>query len=146
MRDCFYILETRKGWFQLIIGGVFYCVSAGNDLDLIFRIIREYVRKYKTKENLLRKMDEAMRNSPNSIVTYQLRKEEIIKKSYKYSEEVDSIIDAALEENRKDTPLARNLKKKIIPLLPAANRVQEQQSTIMMPRKIKPFRPLVRRA
>lgn len=124
MMDCFYIIESHPGWYQLILSDVFYCVSAGPSLDTLIKVMRRYVRKYRTKGKLFRALQEVMNNNKVSIITQQDLKETLKTRSQQFAALVEKNVEEALRENKNDSPLARNnLRKKLF--VPAVPRVED---------------------
>ena len=70
MLDSFYIVGKNTPisgvWYKLVIKDTHFCVSCGSDLEKILKVLKTYVKRYRTSKRLLSAMSklECSRLSP----------------------------------------------------------------------------------
>lgn len=111
MYELFYIIETQEGWYQLCVKGTHYVLSSGSDLDQILMTLKGLVRKYRTKERLMRalsKTEDKGQVSEKTMTVYQNWYEEL---SHHYDHLVKRTVKEGLEESKQDTTFNKVRKK-----------------------------------
>ena len=111
MFDVFYILAFDDGWYQLIVRDTHYCVSCGPDLNRILKVVEDYVKKYRTRDRLLRALSRLDGGGKVSIFTLSTRKEYFRNHGKDYEHVINEVIKSALAEareyDRRNSPLVR---------------------------------------
>lgn len=113
MFDLFYIIEIKDGWFNLCIKDTHYCVGCGTDPKVLLRTVKDFVKRYRTKDKFLKAISKTEHKGehPNKQ-TYEHRKLLYETAKYDYHEEIEEAIQEMLEEIKGDTPFNSILKRK----------------------------------
>lgn len=149
MFECFYIVEPQEGWYRLHLSENHYCLGSSNDLEALENTLKRLVKKYRTKERLLRGLslleDKGLVNtSVQKVYAHEYEESHLM-----YDGLVKSIVKSVLEEVKNDTPFNR-ARKKLIPILhedltpalPTPKNSAEELVTIKTPKVLKRNRVL----
>lgn len=111
MFEVFYIVAFDDGWYQLIVRDTHYCVSCGPDLNRILKVVEDYVKKYRTRDRLLRALSRLEGGGKVSIFTRSSREEYFRNHGEDFDYILNKVIRTALAEakeyDRKNSPLVR---------------------------------------
>lgn len=111
MYDVFYIVEVGENWYHLHIKDTHYCLGATHDLEALKRTIKRLVKKYRTKERLMRglaQMEDKGKVNENMTKIYA----ELYAGLHHYYDEVVKItVKEALEEVKQDSTFNRVKKR-----------------------------------
>lgn len=111
MYELFYIIETQGGWYQLCIKGTHYVLSSGSDLDKVLMTLKGLVKKYRTKERLMKalsKTEDKGQVSEKTMTVYNDWCEEL---SHHYDHLVKRTVKEGLEESKQYTTFNKVRKK-----------------------------------
>lgn len=111
MFDCFYIVEPQEGWYRLHMKGNHYCLGSSNNLEALENTLKRLVKKYKTKERLMRSLSLL---GDKGLVNDKVKKiyaEEYEQGHLMYDGLVKTIVSTSLGEVKSDTPFNRARKK-----------------------------------
>ena len=108
MYDCFYIVETHTGWYNLRLMNTHYCIGCGGSVDNLIELVKRYTKKYRTTERVLqviRGLSDGGRMSP---ATFNQYKEEYDSgKSFPFKQMVYDAVALAKKEDRENSPYNR---------------------------------------
>ena len=142
MYELFYIIETQEGWYQLCVKGTHYVLSSGSDLDKILMTLKGLVKKYRTKERLMRalsKTEDKGQVNEKTMTVYQDLYEEL---SHHYDHLVNRTVKEGLEEAKQDSTFNKVKKRlKVMTtykedILPAPKK-EEEVLTVKRPKVLK---------
>lgn len=112
MYDLFYIIEVSPQWYNLLIKDSHYCLACGGNIESFKRTIYHYVRKYKTKDRVLRAIRGLSDKGFVPATTYDIRKGGYLSgKHIVFNDLIEEVVEQALRDNRQDTPYNRTKKK-----------------------------------
>ena len=114
MKDLFYVVEPEDHWYTLCVKDTHYCVSCGDDLNTVMEMVYKYVRKYKTKDRLMRTLSLLSdRGKTSPAVREKRQKDYDLGKHMCFNSLVEDTVLRALKDNREDTPYNR-VKKMVV--------------------------------
>lgn len=147
MYELFYIIETQEGWYQLCVKGTHYVLSSGSDLDKILMTLKGLVKKYRTKERLMRalsKTEDKGQVSEKTMTVYEDWYEEL---SHHYDHLVKRTVKEGLEEAKQDSTFNK-VKKRLKVMTtykedtPPAPKKEEEVLTVKRPKVLKKMKCL----
>lgn len=141
MENMFYIVSPREGWYRLHIKDSHYCLGAGENLDTLLETLRKTVKRYKRVsrlENALKELEDRGEVNDNTRSIYS---EEYTLLAHVYEETVKKTVCSVLGELKYDSPLHRNLKKRITlktesPKITQSSDAEENEMTLHRPRRL----------
>ena len=145
MYGMFAIIQTAPNWYQLVIIPNLYVISAGGDISVFFRLIQKYIRKYETRERLLRDMSRLSdRGKPTSIIEAERTKNEL-KAGILYADEIYETIEESLAEvaEKRSEEFKKRKARRIVINTPKAEKVEkitESVKTVFSRKILKPIR------
>ena len=107
MYDVFYIVKVREDWYQLHVKDTHYCLGAGKSLEPLLRTVKRLVKKYRTKDRLLRGLSKLEDGGVVNDKTITIYKEYYNTLSGFYSDLVKSTVKEALDEIKEDSTFNR---------------------------------------
>lgn len=147
MYELFYIIETQEGWYQLCVKGTHYVLSSGSDLDKILMTLKGLVKKYRTKERLMKalsKTEDKGQVNEKTMTVYEDWYEEL---SHHYDHIVKRTVKEGLEESKQDSTFNK-VKKKLKVMTtykedtPPAPKKEEEVLTVKRPKVLKKMKCL----
>lgn len=143
MYDVFYIVKVREDWYQLHIKDTHYCLGAGKSLEPLLRTVKRLVKKYRTKDRLLRglsKLEDGGKVSEKTIGVYI---EYYNTLSGFYSDLVKSTVKEAQDEVKEDSTFNRVKKRLRTIKLQDNNTTEPPTPTVIEDYECKAKRPKV---
>lgn len=143
MYELFYIIETQGGWYQLCIKGTHYVLSSGSDLDKVLMTLKGLVKKYRTKERLMRALSKTEDKGQVNEKTMTVYEDWYNELSHHYDHLVKRTVKEGLEESKQDTTFNKVKKRlKVIThkedISPApVQKNEEVELTVKRPKVIK---------
>ena len=117
MYSVFGIVESKRGWYQLIHLSTLQCISSGPDLSILIRTMRKYILEYRTEVRIERRMRELLKEMPIGAITIENTKKLLRETSGKFDdiihEEVDEVMKILRENN---SPKKLQKRKKLVPI------------------------------
>lgn len=103
MKTAFYInYDEKREWYMLCIKDTHFCMSCGKDLDFILKKIGEFVKRYKTKERMLRTLSELESKGLVTPKVFQQREDYYKSHGEDFKDLIDSTVDEAIREVREE--------------------------------------------
>lgn len=115
MRNLFIIIQLSPDWYMLLLRDSLYCISCGGDLEKIYSIIRKYVKKYKTKEKLLKVVSQFEDEGKVPILIFEDRKKFVSSSAHLFEEEINNIVSETLKEVRDSEVSPFQKARKLLP-------------------------------
>lgn len=115
MFEVFYLVEVREGWYRLHIKDTHYCLGATHDLSALLGTVKRLVKKYRTKDRLLKalsQMEDKGRVSEKTFEVYSTQYESL---HHYFDGQVKSTVKEALEEVKQDSTFNK-VKKRLRPV------------------------------
>lgn len=118
MLDSFYIVGKNTPisgvWYKLVIKDTHFCVSSGSDLEKVLKVLKTYVKRYRTRERLL-KVISKLDGSRLSPATFERSEKEFKSCGDYYKDLVTATVEEALkelrEEDKANSPLHKTKKR-----------------------------------
>lgn len=114
MLDTFYIVGKNTPvsgmWYKLLLKDSHFCISCGGDLDKILQVLKTYVKRYRTKDKLLKALSKLDYNKVSPATFTQAEKEFKSSGDY-YNDLVTDTVEQALRELREEDKANSPLKK-----------------------------------
>lgn len=142
MYELFYIIETQEGWYQLCVKGTHYVLSSGSDLDKILMTLKGLVRKYRTKERLMRALSKTEDKGQVSEKTMTVYQDWYTELAHHYDHLVNRTVKEGLEEAKQDSTFNK-VKKRLKVMTtykedtPPAPKKEEEVLTVKRPKVLK---------
>ena len=142
MYELFYIIETQEGWYQLCVKGTHYVLSSGSDLDQILMTLKGLVKKYRTKERLMRALSKTEDKGQVNEKTMTVYEDWYNELSHHYDHLVNRTVKEGLEEAKQDSTFNK-VKKRLKVMttykedIPPAPKKEEEVLTVKRPKVIK---------
>lgn len=141
MYELFYIIETQEGWYQLCVKGTHYVLSSGSDLDQILMTLKGLVKKYRTKERLMRALSKTEDKGQVSEKTMTVYQDWYTELAHHYDHLVKRTVKEGLEESKQDTTFNK-VKKRLKVMthsedLPPTLKKEDVEVTVKRPKVIK---------
>lgn len=114
MTTAFYLTNTPRpdgDWYMLFLQDYHFCLSSGNDLGVILEVLKSYVKKYRTKDRLLRAMNNLGYGMDVSTPTFEQREDYYSEHGKDYDALVREVVSTTLSEARKEDRLNSPLRK-----------------------------------
>lgn len=126
MKTAFYInYDDKREWYMLCLRETHFCMSCGKDLDFILKKVGEFVKRYKTKERMMRSLSELESKGLVTPKVFQQREDYYKSHGNDFSELLLTTVETALIEVRIEEKVnspfnktKKRIKKKVTPLLP----------------------------
>ena len=147
MYELFYIIETQEGWYQLCVKGTHYVLSSGSDLDKILMTLKGLVRKYRTKERLMRALSKTEDKGQVNEKTMTVYNDWYNELSHHYDHLVNRTVKEGLEEAKQDSTFNK-VKKRLKVMTtykedtPPAPKKEEEVLTVKRPKVLKKMKCL----
>ena len=142
MYELFYIIETQEGWYQLCVKGTHYVLSSGSDLDQILMTLKGLVKKYRTKERLMRALSKTEDKGQVNEKTMTVYEDWYNELSHHYDHLVNRTVKEGLEEAKQDSTFNK-VKKRLKVMTtykedtPPAPKKEEEVLTVKRPKVLK---------
>lgn len=142
MYELFYIIETQEGWYQLCVKGTHYVLSSGSDLDKILMTLKGLVKKYRTKERLMRALSKTEDNGQVNEKTMTVYQDWYTELAHHYDHLVNRTVKEGLEEAKQDSTFNK-VKKRLKVMTtykedtPPAPKKEEEVLTVKRPKVLK---------
>lgn len=143
MKDTFYIAEVNNNWYNLRVKETHYCVSCGDDVEKLLKVIEKYVRKYRDSEHLYRVLSKLDCKGRVPTHSYMQWEREHLMRSRPYKELVEEAVDRALKEKREQTPFRKAKNRVKLALTPKKEKAEPLEPTVIeepVVRKIAPIK------
>ena len=102
----FYIIKTN-GLYQLRVTENHFCVSSGSSIEGLFRIAERYLKRYKTKEGVLKALHSLTYGCSVPASEVVLFTQKLREGGGLFEEELNEIEKRCAEFNENNTPLKR---------------------------------------
>lgn len=143
MYECFYIVEVRSGWYQLHITDTHYCLGAGEDLEALLMTIKRLVKRYRTKEKLLKRLSEMEDGGKVNANMHKVYSAYYSALHHYYDGVVRTTVREVIEEIKNDS-IYNRVKRRIKPVTTKVNNSPQtttkevmEEVTIKKPRVVK---------
>lgn len=114
MYKVFTIVQVRDNWVQLVHIPTLLVISASTKIEDILPTLYKYVGKYKTANNLEKRMAQILKDLPVSLLSQENTIREIKSTGGKYDEIVRQTVDDAMDKIHKSRNLKHTAKRKRI--------------------------------
>lgn len=114
MFDTFYLTakDSNGGkWYRLVIRETHFCTSCGGNLDNILKVLKRYVKMYKSEERLLRAMRQLDGGGRVSPATFTQGEEQFRKEGHLYKDLIHRTVEEAFKEAREEEKLNSPMRK-----------------------------------
>lgn len=114
MLDTFYLTATESysgTWYMLLVKDSHFCLACGGDLDKITKVLRHYVKTYRTRERLFRSLSGLDSQGKVSESTFLQREEYYRKHGEDYEDLITQVVLEAQSEAREEDKLNSPLNK-----------------------------------
>ena len=102
----FYIVRTN-GYYQLRLSANHFCISAGGNIEDRLRVAERYLKKYKTKEGILKALHSLTYGCSVPATEVVLLTQKLKEGGGLFEEELNEIEKRCAEFNENNTPLKR---------------------------------------
>lgn len=147
MLNTFYLMtsdEHERPWYMLIVRDTHFCVSCGSDLEKTMRLLKDYVKTYRTKERLLHALSGLDCKGKVSTPTFAQREEYFRAHGEDYKDLIHKVVREAMsearEEDKANSPLnkARTRLKKAGGVKTIQKTIEESPKAETTPQKDSP--------
>ena len=137
MYDTFYIVETSPQWYQLRLIDTHYCVGCGGSLDRHLKVIKKYVKKYKTSENVYRAVRNTEDGGRMGLATYEQYKGHYDSGLYRpYKDLIKAAVSQAKQEDKENSVFNR-VKRRVRPVVETTIESLVSPSQVEQPEKVR---------
>lgn len=143
MYEAFYIVRVREDWYQLHIKDTHYCLGAGNSLEPLVGTVKRLVKKYRTKERLLRALNKLEDKGKVCDSVLPIYKEYYNTLSGHFDSLVKNTVKEALDEIKEDSTFNRVKKRLRTIKLKDTDTTEPPIPTVIEDYKCKAKRPKV---
>lgn len=140
MYNAFYIIETQEGWYQLCLKDTHYVLSSGSDLSRILMTLKDLVKRYRTKERLMRAVKKTEDRGEVSEKTKDLYEKWFSDLSGHYDYIVKKIVKEGLNEAKEYSTFNKTKKR-----LKACTLIEEKTPESLIPQVVKDPKPVAKK-
>ena len=114
MMDALYLTATESyggTWYMLLTRKTHFCISCGSDLDVRLRVLKDYVKRYRTEQRLLDSLERLDCGGKVSPATFEQREDYFREHGEDYKDLVQTTVLEALAEARAEDKANNPLRK-----------------------------------
>lgn len=145
MYEVFYIIQVREDWYRLHIKDTHYCLGATHNLSALLETVKRLVKKYRTKDRLLKALSQMEDKGHVSEKTFEVYSTQYEALHHYFDGLVKTTVKEALEEVKQNSTfntVRRKLKKVSTPTVdtsfprpPRGEEVIRVKKTMVIPKK-----------